>query len=460
MSPQHTAFLALGSNLGDRAANLHRALQLLKPFASVDATSFLYETAPAYITDQPAFLNAVCRVMTELPPVALLDRLRGIEHELGRRRTVRYGPRSIDLDILFYDDWRVAQEGLFIPHPLLAERDFVLGPLCDLAPGMRHPQSGNTMQELWDRLDAKPLPRVLPLGNHLWTWGRKTYVMGIINVTPDSFSGDGLLGEPAPDRIADEAVEQARRFVEEGADGVDVGGQSTRPGHALVPVQEEMARVIPIVRALRQAVNIPISVDTFRSQVVREALAAGAHMINDVWALRFDAEVGHVAGESGAPLVLMHNSDRSLDAAYPASLRREQEELGVKLNGGDAVSAIREHLAERMATAQSMGIARWQLLADPGIGFGKLLGQNLEIIRRLADIKGIGYPLLFGSSRKGFIGRTLGGLPPDQRLEGTLATNVLAAAGGADIVRVHDVLATVRCLRMTDAVLRDNHDLP
>ena len=178
-------------------------------------------------------------------------------------------------------------------------------------------------------------------------------------------------------------------------------------------------------------------------------------MINDVWALRFDAEIGRVAGEHGAPLVLMHNSQGSLDAAYPSALRREQEELRAEVNGGDSVSAIRKHLAERMETAQSMGIARWQLLADPGIGFGKQLSQNLAILRRLAEIKTTGYPLLVGSSRKGFIGRLLGGLPPDQRVEGTLATNVLAAVGGADVVRVHDVQAAARCLRVADAVLRE-----
>jgi 2-amino-4-hydroxy-6-hydroxymethyldihydropteridine diphosphokinase len=466
---QHTVYLALGSNLGDRAANVQRALRLMAPFARVEATSFLYETPPAYITDQPAFLNAVCRAVTGLPPHVLLDRLQDVERTMGRQRTVRYGPRLIDLDILFYDDVHVEQDDLAVPHPRLAERDFVLEPLCDLAPDLRHPVSGDTVQEMWSRLGADPLPRALPLGGHLWTWGRKTYVMGVINVTPDSFSGDGIWGDGAAERAAEQAVQQARRFVEEGADCVDVGGQSTRPGHALVPVDEEMARVLPAVRALREAVDVPVSVDTFRGEVAREALRAGAHMVNDVWALRFDAGTGHAAAESGAALALMHNSDRALDDGYPLSLRRGIQPSGERPPSGDLqasrkvdenmdeediVLAIRVHLAERLAAAQSMGVARWQLIADPGIGFGKELRENLEIIRRLGEIKGLGYPLLFGSSRKGFIGRVLGGLSPDQRVEGTLATCVLAVAQGADIVRVHDVQAAVRAVRMADAVVR------
>ena len=277
MSPQHTAFVALGSNLGDRAANLHRALQLLKPFAAVDATSFLYETAPAYITDQPAFLNAVCRVMTELPPVALLERLQRIEQELGRRRTVRNGPRSIDLDILFYDDRRVTEAGLVHPASAVGGARLRLSAALRLGPG--HAPSriraygAGTVGQARRQAPAQSAAA----GDSFVDMGPQDICDGDHQRHARFFLrrrsvGRRRGGTGSPSKPCSKLV----RFVAEGADCVDVGGQSTRPGHALVSVQEEMDRVIPIVRALRQAVDIPISVDTFRSEVAREALAAGA----------------------------------------------------------------------------------------------------------------------------------------------------------------------------------------
>ena len=441
-------YLALGSNLGDRAGNVHAALRALAGFATVEATSFLYETAAAYVTEQPDFLNAACRIRTRLPPHDLLQAIERVMADLGRQRTVRYGPRLIDIDILFYADLQLESDELTIPHPRLAERDFVLGPLRDIAPDLVHPTLNRSVGDLWCALGQPDLTRVTPIGNRLWTWGSKTYIQGIINVTPDSFSGDGL-GEVG-DLLVEKAVAQAQRFAEEGADCVDVGGHSTRPGHGLLPVSEEIARVVPVIKAMAQVVDLPISVDTFRAEVAHAAIEAGAHAINDVWGLRFDPTLADIAAEYAVPLMLMHSRlavDYLEQFAVPP--------VGAAYEHGEIIQDIVDELTWSLETAQASGLPRWLLIADPGIGFGKDLAQNLALINRLGELSPLGYPLLFGPSRKGFIGKTLGGLPPEQRLEGTIATCALAIDRGVNILRVHDVKAVARAARMADAVLRD-----
>ncbi|MEZ4661944.1 MAG: 2-amino-4-hydroxy-6-hydroxymethyldihydropteridine diphosphokinase [Caldilineaceae bacterium] len=291
----HTTYIALGSNLGDRAGNIHDALRALGEIGQVRDTSFLYETPPAYVVDQPEFLNAVCELETGLGPSELLAALKQIETKLGREKTVRYGPRSIDLDILFFDDLHVDTPPLTIPHARMAERDFVLQPLCDIASAVKHPVTGRSVGEMNAQLGAPPLPRVMPFGQGVWRWDGPTCIMGIINVTPDSFSGDGL-GQPGVDAVM-RAVAQAEQMAADGAHCLDIGGLSTRPGHELVSVDEEMDRVLPVIAAIHDQVNLPISVDTFRAAVAEEAISAGA-AINDVWGLRFD-ERGRCGGPGG-----------------------------------------------------------------------------------------------------------------------------------------------------------------
>lgn len=258
-------------------------------------------------------------------------------------------------------------------------------------------------------------------------WGKCTYVMGIINVTPDSFSGDGL----AEDVRA--AVELALRFKEEGADFLDIGAESTRPGHQPVSEAEELARLLPALAAIAARVSIPISVDTWKSGVARAALDHGASIINDVWGLKADPLIAEVAAEYRAGLIVMHNqSGHEYD---------------------DLVPDIAASLRESVATALSAGVAEENLVIDPGFGFGKTADHNLELLKNLRQLKALGLPLLVGTSRKSTIGRILG-LPPEQRMEGTAATVAIAIAGGADIVRVHDVRQMVRVCRMTDAVVR------
>src|SRR5215472_11300603 len=261
-------------------------------------------------------------------------------------------------------------------------------------------------------------------GDHLLRWGTKTYVMGILNVTPDSFSGDGVLD-------VDLAVAQAVQFVVDGADIIDVGGESTRPGAPFVSEEEEHARVVPVIAALAPRLPVPISVDTSRVAVAAAAIAAGATMVNDVWGLRRDPALARIVAQAGVALVLMHNR-----AAQPT----------VDALGGhydtviytDVLGEIATWLGESVAMAEGAGVARTQIIVDPGIGFGKTAAQNLEVMRRLPELRALGLPILIGTSRKSFIGITLG-LPVDERLEGTAATVALAIGAGADVVRVHDV---------------------
>ncbi len=258
-------------------------------------------------------------------------------------------------------------------------------------------------------------------------WGRRTYVMGIVNVTPDSFSGDGL----GTDIHA--TVEQALRLEEEGADIIDVGAESTRPGSAPVGIEEELARLIPALEATCAQVQVPVSVDTYKSQVARRALESGATIINDVWGLKADPRMAEVAAEHKAPIVIMHNQKT-----------REYRDL---------VPDIKVSLSRSVAMALRAGVPEELVIIDPGIGFGKTPDHNLEVLRRLDEFQALGHPVLVGSSRKSTIGLVLG-LPADQRLEGTAAAVALSIASGADMVRVHDVKEMVRVCRMSDAVTR------
>ncbi|MEO8246585.1 MAG: dihydropteroate synthase [Chloroflexota bacterium] len=276
------------------------------------------------------------------------------------------------------------------------------------------------------------------------TFGQRTRVMGIINVTPDSFSGDGLAPDGASsEQVVAAAVEQAAGFVAAGAQLLDVGGESTRPRQfygerRTLTADEETAVVVPVVAALvkRFGDRALVSIDTTRGGVARAALAAGARMVNDVWAATRDPDTARAAAECGAHLVLMHNKEVA-----------EYE--------GDVVSEVIDWLADAVTAAQAAGVAHDRLLVDPGIGFGKTGEHNLEILHRLGELKAaLGLPLLIGTSRKRFIGELLGGAEPDDRVEGTAATVALAIAAGADVVRVHDVAHIARTVRVADAIIR------
>ena len=281
------------------------------------------------------------------------------------------------------------------------------------------------------------------IGPATFAWGERTFVMGILNLTPDSFSGDGLLdgenederggGAGAPDSV-ELAVATGRRMVAEGADILDVGGESTRPGHEAVSLEEERRRVVPVVAALRAAIpDTPLSIDTTKPAVAEAALAAGADLINDVWGVGDDDSLARLAADNGVPLVVMHNR---AEARYTTFLPE--------------VIADLQRAIERALT---LGV-RWDdLIVDPGFGFGKTATHNLELMRDFSALTMLGRPILLGASRKSTLGRVLD-LPVSERLEATLATTALGIAGGADLVRVHDVQANVRTARISDAIVR------
>ena len=271
-------------------------------------------------------------------------------------------------------------------------------------------------------------PPLTVAGGEPLIWGRRTYVMGIINLTPDSFSGDGLSRDPQA------AVELAQCMEEDGADILDVGAESTRPGGQPISAAAETARLLPALSAICDSVRIPVSVDTYKASVARRAIDSGAAMVNDVWGCLADGAMAPVIAAAGVPAILMHNQSSTQYV--------------------DLVPDVLTGLARIAGIAQAAGIALHNIILDPGIGFGKTADHNLELLRRLPELRDLGYPMLLGVSRKSTIGRILN-LPPEERSEGTAAAVAMGIAGGADIVRVHDVKAMVRVARMTDAIIRN-----
>jgi dihydropteroate synthase len=266
------------------------------------------------------------------------------------------------------------------------------------------------------------------IGGQRFEWGSRTYVMGIINATPDSFSGDGLGTD------VNAAIEQGLLMVREGADMLDVGGESTRPGHLPVTAAEEIQRVDAIVRRLAADAGVPVSIDTYKEEVAARAIGGGATILNDVWGLTRSPAIADLAARHGCALVLMHNQD------------------GTDYSG-DLMDEIKRFLSVAATRAMAAGVPREKVILDPGIGFGKTADHNWEVMRRLGELQDLGHPILIGTSRKSFIGKLLD-LPVTERLEGTEATVVAAVLRGADIVRVHDVLPMTRAVRVADRMTR------
>ncbi len=262
----------------------------------------------------------------------------------------------------------------------------------------------------------------------MFNYNKRTYIMGILNVTPDSFSDGGTFNS------VDKALKHATKMVEEGADIIDLGGESTRPGHNYVDADEELRRVIPVIQKLKSELDIPISVDTYKSIVAEESLKLGVEMINDVWGLRKDKDMAGVIAKYDAYVCIMHNQDNT-----------EYDK--------DIMESIKEFLLDSINIAIEAGIDKDKIVLDPGIGFGKTYEQNLEVLKRLGELKTLEYPILLGTSRKSVIGNTLN-LPPQERVEGTIATTVLGIKDGVDIVRVHDVEKNLRAAKMADAIYR------
>ena len=503
----------------------------------MDAHSALYETAPAYVTDQPSFLNAAALVRVRdashpmaNDPVLLLDRLKRVEKELGREEGgVRFGPRPIDLDIIFHRSGTHECERLEVPHPRYHERPFVLAPLADLAAssssnranlatsssteassglhrgdadaGTRGVGGGlrtwadpigaglTTAARLWAGAGGEAnvnasggdLRRVMPIGGgaggrpeRLWSWGDRTNVMAILNVTPDSFSDGGALMDPGraeggagqaefSGNVVDvaAALAAARLAVESGADFLDVGGQSTRPGASRVSAREEAARVVPVVKALAAMLvaeypdrEVYVSADTFYGEVAAACAAAGADVVNDVSGGTIDPTMHARVANLPRPLpyVAMHSRGDPSTMQLPENTRYAS---------GDVCAEIASESASNAFKAVRAGIEPWRLWTDPGLGFAKTREGNWDVLRGLGRIRErmggalARAPQLVGASRKGFLGDVIGReSAPRERDVASAAAAAAAVAGGADVVRVHDVRMTVDAVRVADAVWR------
>ena len=262
----------------------------------------------------------------------------------------------------------------------------------------------------------------------MFDYGKRTYIMGILNVTPDSFSDGGNFNN------IDTAVNHAKEMINDGADIIDLGGESTRPGHTYVDSQEEKRRILPVIKKLKEEIKVPISVDTYKADVAEASLELGVEMINDIWGLTKDKNMANVIAKYDAYVCIMHNQDTT---EY----------------NKDIMEAIKEFLQNSIDLALKSGIKKEKIVLDPGIGFGKTFEQNLEVLKRLDEIKTLGYPVLLGTSRKSVIGNVLN-VEPKERLEGTIATTVLGIRDGVDIVRVHDVKENLKAAKMADAIYR------
>ncbi|RMY88122.1 hypothetical protein D0864_06709 [Hortaea werneckii] len=454
-----SVYVALGSNVGDRLEAIEAACRAIDEDQDMRilSTSALYETEPMYVEDQERFLNGVCEVSfehafatlhrtkkidfiqicTQLPPLQLLDRLQALEKSLGRVKTIEKGPRSIDLDILLYKGQEYRDDRLTIPHALMTEREFVMRPLQESAT----PDSSSSM---YSYTPTGPKSDALTPMNPK----QRTRVMSILNTTPDSFSDGGV---NSPNDLA-ALRESIRQHVQDGATIIDIGGQSSRPNAPDVTAEEEIARVVPAIEAFKslgsETEGVAISVDTYRAAVAEAAIKAGAHIINDISFGLLDQDMLPTVARLGCTYIGMHMR------GTPATM---QDKENTEYPDG-VVETVARELAARVEAAQAAGIRRWRLILDPGVGFAKTQEQNLELLRRLPDLIHHGriqnFPWMVGSSRKGFIGHITGVAEARERSWGTATTVTAAVAGGADVVRVHDVAEMAKVVKMSDALYR------
>lgn len=416
-------YISAGSNRGNSIEYLTLAQQLLAPAVRVLRTSKLYLTEPWGYKEQPPFINLVWEAETQLEPQALLRYFKQVENRLGRVKTLRYGPRVIDLDILLYDDLVLRSPDLNIPHLQMPVRRFVLQPLCDLIPDRTDPVSGKPWSELLSSCppdSAEVMDTVLHPEQVIFKKGLRPYMMGIINLTPDSFSGDGLQGT----NVIDLAQERCDAYIRAGVDIIDLGAESTRPGAKPVSALTEKRRLLPTLKILRETFpGVLFSVDSGKAEVVRAALDYGIDWINNTGPLS-DGELNQVCAGSGKMTVLMRSKPLLLSPdEVPTS-----EEIGGR---------VRVQLMHAIDVMERAGMEREKMILDPGIGFNSRSDLDADILRQLGQIRDIGLPILVGASRKSFIGKFLQ-QPAEARLAGSAAAAAAALHAGADILRIHD----------------------
>ncbi|KAJ7534099.1 hypothetical protein O6H91_13G080000 [Diphasiastrum complanatum] len=457
--------IAMGGNVGNRVANFKNALNLMRQAGiNISRHACLYESAPAHVTEQPSFLNSAVAATTTLEPHALLQALKRIESHLGRSfQGMRYGPRPIDLDIIFYGNHTVETDTLQIPHKLFMERPFVLAPLIDLLDSKldrhdhwsTHACAKGGVFRVWNEMGGERLvgreglKRVFPIGERLWHFSARTTVMGILNLTPDSFSDGGRFSS------VDRAVDRVCAMISEGADFIDIGAQSTRPNARRLSTEEEQSRLIPVLDALANVSEmdgIRLSVDTFDSKVAREAVGHGANIINDVSGGCLDPTMYETIAELGVPCVLMHmrgDPTTMMNEANTKYFNMPQDVTG--------------ELCARLEKAESAGIPSWHIITDPGIGFAKELDQNLSLLRDMPLFRqhliqrSMAFshgPILIGLSRKSFLGKICANPKAEDLDAASIAALTVAIGGGANVARVHNVKATRDACRVADAVYK------
>lgn len=429
-------YISAGSNQGNRLEYLQMAAQTLSPTVKILRVSPLYETQPWGYAQQANFYNLVWEAETNLPPEGLLRFFKEIEEKrMGRVKTLRYGPRIIDLDILLYDDRIYHSQDLTIPHEEMRKRRFVLQPLCDLIPNEKDPVTGKTWHDLLEecpRDRVERLPQTFDSERTIFRMGLRTYCMGIVNLTPDSFSGDGLYGG----NVIDRTLLKCAQLLKDGADMLDLGAESTRPGFQPISADEEKKRLIPILKEVRSSFpKVLISIDSGKAEVVETALNYGIDWVNNTGTEK-DQELNRICAACGKPVVLMRSH---------ALLLREEE----CISSEKLMERVRTQLMYRMEVAMKYGIRRENIIVDPGLGFGGNAWTDLEIVRHLEQVSDLGYPVLLGPSRKSFIGTWLD-RPTESRAFGTAAVISKAIAKGADILRVHDVKLLKDVLTMSD----------
>ncbi|GBG66437.1 hypothetical protein CBR_g61480 [Chara braunii] len=428
--------IALGSNVGDRVENFKTALRRMREAGiHIVRHGCLYESAPAYVEDQPFFLNSAVSAHTDLSPRELLHELKAIEKEMGRDLNGRrFGPRPLDLDIIFYGNQSIMIDAghLVVPHPRLLERSFVVAPMLDLL----GTESGGAS------------------GNH---WSRHPILGGGLSKHWQQMGGESTVGDGGQFFSLQSAIAQARKMALEGASIIDVGGQSTRPGAARVSVQEELARVIPVTQALASDPDlngIALSIDTFYAKVAEDAVSAGAHIVNDVSAGTLDPKMIPTVARLGVPYVMMHMRGE------PQTMQRKEY-----TSYEDICRDVSCELLEQARKAEEAGIPVWNIILDPGIGFAKTGAQSLQLLRDLPRFRSLiaegsqalGHaPILVGVSRKGFLGRICNRHAPEDRDYASAAITAAAVSGGANIVRGHNVTATLDGARIGDAIGRWN----
>jgi len=506
------AYLAVGSNLGDKYQNIAKALKLLQTSNPTSIklirTSYLRSTSPMYVTDQPSFLNGAVEVETSLSPLELLSSIKCVESDLGRdlnSTAQRFGPRPVDLDILLFDGYEITNddgtaaetlddnevmpnslvmntERLEIPHPRMLEREFVLSPMKDLEEGKKsdndkiiHPISNKTMSELLDSLLKRQhnssttnvedeAMRVLPLPRGRMLLFNETIIMGILNVTPDSFSDGGKLSNSS-----ELAASQALQLVKDGAGIIDVGGESTRPGAEEVAIKEELERVIPVIRQIREeGSDIPISIDTRHAVVARAAIEAGADIVNDVSGGTHDPEMLSCVASMGVPMIIMHMRGNPKTMQSLTNYTKVDSSSGSTTDDeSGVVSVVARELMQRSAAAEAAGIPRWLQVVDPGIGFAKDLDGNLSLMKGVDTLRSscANLPFLYGPSRKGFIGKITGETDPEQRDYGTIAACLASIKQSrsdsgknedCNILRVHNAKAVKQAVQVYEAIMNAN----